>query len=264
LKNKNLLVSALMASILISSMGICIDQPGELTVFCASSLTGAFEEIGKIYENASGDHVVFNFDGTQVLRTQIENGAYADIFVSANANHMNALEAEGYLDNNSISIFTRNKLALIVPKANPGKIHNLTDLARPGIKIVVGTKDVPVGNYTLQILEKLSKDPTFGPEYKQKVLSNVVSQETNVNYVVSKIALGEADAGFAYRSDVTTELADKVARIEIPDEYNIIARYPIGITKQSKYPVQAMEFIKLVKSSDGNDVLKKFGFDPVS
>jgi molybdate transport system substrate-binding protein len=91
-------------------MGICVDQPGELTVFCASSLTGAFEEIGKIYENASGDHVVFNFDGTQVLRTQIENGAYADIFVSANANHMNALKAQGFLDNNSISIFTRNRL----------------------------------------------------------------------------------------------------------------------------------------------------------
>jgi molybdate transport system substrate-binding protein len=153
---------------------------------------------------------------------------------------------------------------LIVPKANPGKIHNLTDLARPGIKIVVGTKDVPVGNYTLQILEKLAKDPAFGPEYEQKVLSNVVSQETNVNYVVAKVALGEADAGFAYRSDVTTELADKVDRIEIPDEFNVIANYALGITKQSRYPFQAEEFIMLVKSPQGNTVLKKFGFDPVS
>jgi molybdate transport system substrate-binding protein len=264
LKKKNLPVLILMASILISSVGFGTDQPGELTVFCASSLTGAFEEIGKIYENASGDHVVFNFDGTQMLRTQIENGAYADIFVSANTNHMNALEAEGYLNNSSVSIFTKNKLALIVPKANPGEIHNLADLARPGLKIVVGTKDVPVGNYTLQILEKLAKDPAFGPEYEQMVLSNVVSQETNVNYVVSKVALGEADAGFAYRSDVTAELADKVDRIEIPNEYNIIARYPIGITNQSKYTVQAKDFIKLVKSPQGNAVLKKFGFDPAS
>ena len=254
----------LMASILISTVSVGTDQPGELTVFCASSLTGAFEVIGKMYENASGDHVVFNFDGTQVLRTQIENGAYADIFVSANINHMNALEAEGYLNNSSVSIFTKNKLALIVPKANPGKIHNLTDLTRPGIKIVVGTKDVPVGNYTLQILEKLAKDPAFGPEYEQKVLSNVVSQETNVNYVVAKVALGEADAGFAYRSDVTTELANKVDRIDIPDEYNVIANYAVGITKQSRYPSLAEEFIMLVKSHQGNTVLKKFGFDPVS
>lgn len=262
LEKHNLAVLIIMASILLTSACVCADEPEELTVFCAASLTGAFEEMGQMYENASGEHVIFNFDGTQVLRTQIENGAYADIFVSANMNHMNALRAEGYMNNSTVSIFTRNKLSLIVPKTNPGDVHNLTDLAKPDIKIVIGTKDVPVGNYTRQILAKLAEDPAYGSEYEQAVLSNIVSEETNVNYVVSKVALGEADAGFAYSSDVTKELADKVLMIEIPDEYNVIATYPIGIMSQSEYPNQAEEFIDMVKSPEGNAVLKEYGFEP--
>lgn len=252
-----------MASVLITSAGVYAEEPEELTVFCAASLTGAFEEIGQMYENASGEHVTINFDGTQVLRTQIENGAYADVFVSANMNHMNALQAEGYMNNSSVSIFTKNKIALIVPKDNPGEVYNLTDLAKPGIKIVIGTKDVPVGNYSRQVLAKLADDPAFGPAYEEAVLSNIVSEETNVNYVVSKVALGEADAGFAYKSDVTKGLAEKVLMIEIPDEYNVIATYPIGITSQSGYPVQADEFINFVESSEGGAILEEYGFDPV-
>lgn len=259
-----MLALVFMVLILMASAGVCADQSGELTVFSAASLTSAFKEIGKMYENNSGEDVVFNFDGTQVLRIQMENGAYADVFASANSDHMNALEREGYLNNSSVSFFTQNKLALIIPKHNPGKIYNLTDLAKPGIKIVIGIKEVPIGNYTLQVLEKLSKDQDYGPEYQQKVLSNIVSQETNVNYVVSKVALGEADAGFAYLSDVTENLVDKVVKIEIPDEFNVVADYPIGITTQSMYPVQADEFIKLVKSPEGSAIMKKHGFDPVS
>ncbi len=255
--------AALLAALVLAMFAGYAEEPKELTVFTAASLTGAFAEIGQMYENETNVSVAFNFDGSQVLRTQVENGAYADIFVSANKKQMSALKAGGFMNNSTISVFTRNKPALIVPKDNPAKIQNISDLARPGLKIVIGIKEVPIGDYTLQILDKLANDTAYGPEFKKNVMANVVSNETNVNYIVSKVTLGEADAGIAYKSDVTGELAGKITKIEIPDEYNVIAEYPIGMLNQSKYPSEAEEFINLVKSEVGMAVLEKYGFEPV-
>ncbi len=254
---------ALIAVLVLASFAGSASEPKEITVFTAASLTGAFGEIGGIYENETGIHAVFNFDGSQALRTQIENGAYADVFASANKKQMNALKNGGLMNNSSVVIFAKNKISLIVPKDNPAKIKSLSDLAKPGIKIVMGTKDVPVGDYALQIIDKLGNDSSYGQDYKTKVLSNVISQETTVNYVVTKVALGEADVGFAYVSDVTEELAGKVDKIEIPDEYNIIAEYPMGLLQESKYPTDGMEFINLVMSDKGKTVMEKYGFSPV-
>lgn len=239
------------------------EEPQELTVFTAASLTGAFSEIGQIYENETGMDVAFNFDGSQALRTQIENGAYADVFASANKKHMNAIKDAGLINNSSMVIFTRNKISLIIPKDNPAEIKNLSDLARPGIKIVMGTKDVPVGDYALQIIEKLANDSAFGPDYKAAVLANVISQETAVNYVVTKVALGEADVGFAYVSDISEDLTSKVDKIDIPDEFNVIAEYPMAVMNESKHPAESQEFVKLVTSDAGKAVLERYGFSPV-
>lgn len=261
------IVAALLAAFVLAlavsagSAGYAEEQK-ELTVFTAASLAGAFTEIGQMYENEANVRTAFNFDGSQVLRTQVENGAYADIFVSANKKQMSSLKDGGFMNNSTISVFTRNKPALIVPKENTAKIQNISDLARPGIKIVIGVKEVPIGDYTLQILDKLASDTTFGLEFKKNVMANVVSNETNVNYIVSKVALGEADAGIAYESDVTEELAEKITKIDIPDEYNIIAEYPIGILIQSRHLAEAEEFINLVKSEEGKSVLEKYGFEP--
>jgi molybdate transport system substrate-binding protein len=260
---KRIFAVVIAALVLSTTAGLCAEQQKELTVFCAASLTGAFGEIGHMYKNETNISVVFNFDGSQVLRTQIENGAYADIFVSANKKQMNALKNEGFTNNSSITVFTKTKPVIIVPKDNPAKIQNISDLAKPGIKIVIGTKDVPIGDYTLQILTRLANDSAFGPGFTKKVMANVVSNETNVNYITSKVTLGEADAGVAYKSDITKDLAAKITKIEIPDKYNVIAEYPMGILKQSKYPVQAQEFINLVKSVKGMAVLEKYGFEPV-
>ena len=120
-----------------------------------------------------------------------------------------------------------------------------------------------MGDYALQIISKLGNDSAYGPDYKTKVLANVISQETNVNYVVTKVALGEADVGFAYVSDVTEDLATKVDKIDIPDEYNVIAEYPMGILLESKYPAESQEFMNLVMSDEGKAILEKYGFAPV-
>jgi molybdate transport system substrate-binding protein len=257
--NKRLSAVVFVTMVLATSAGMA-EQQKELTVFAAASLTGAFGEIGQMFENETNISVLFNFDGSQVLRTQIENGAYADVFASANTKQVNALKNAGLMNNSSISFFAKNKLSLIVPKDNPAKINNLTDLSKPGTKIVIGTKDVPVGDYAMQIINKLGNDSAFGPDYEKKVMANIISQETNVNYVVTKVALGEADVGFAYVSDITEELAAKVNKIEILDEYNIVAKYPVGILKESKYPAEAEEFINLVKSDKGKSILNTYGF----
>lgn len=256
---RHVFVALIAALVLASSAGFA-EEPKELTVFAAASLTGAFGEIGRLYTNQTNIVVAFNFDGSQNLRTQIENGAYADVFASANAKQMNALKQIQLMNDSSIIVFTENKLSLIVPKDNPAKISSLADLAKPGLKIVMGTKDVPVGDYALQIINRLGNDSAYGPDYKTKVMANIISQETTVNYVVTKVALGEADVGFAYVSDVTKDLASKVDQVDIPDEYNVIAKYPLGIVKESLYPAHSQDFINLVTSDQGKAILEKYGF----
>ena len=251
-----------IAAVILGASALAGAADDELTVFTAASLTGAFGEIGQLYENETGMSVAFNFDGSQALRTQIENGAYADLFASANKRHMNALRDGGLINNSSMVVFTRNRISLIIPRDNPAKINNLSDLARPGLKIVMGTKDVPVGDYALQIIDNLGNDSDYGPDYRAAVLANVISQETNVNYVVTKVALGEADVGFAYVSDITEDMADRVDKIDIPDGFNVIAEYPIAVMQESERPARSQDFVNLVTSDRGKAILERYGFAP--
>ena len=255
--------SLLFALIFVSSAGLGEDKQ-ELTVFSGAGLTGAMNEIAGIYENSSNVSVKFNFDGVPALRAQIEQGAYADVLVSANLKHMNALKSEGFMDNQSVEIFVHNKVAVIVPNNNPANITGLKDLAAPGVKIIMGTKDLPAGDYALQVLDKLASDPEYGPAFKESVLANVVSLETTVNRVVSKVALGEADAGFAFISDVSPQMVGKVTKIYIPDRYNVVGDFPVGVLAQSKHKEQAQAFIDLIMSDEGQAILEKYGFVPVN
>lgn len=269
-----LLLSMLVLAILVSGCTSTVnptpspaDKPvtkTSITIFAAASLKDAFNETKARYEaQHKGVNIILNFDGSQALRAQIEQGAHADIFASASTSHMNALKDQGYMNNSTVTSFANNKLAIIVPKDNPAGIHNISDLAESGVKIVIGTKDVPVGDYTLQILGKISNNTTYGSDYYRKVMDNVVSQETTVNFVTSKVALGEADAGIVYVSDVPEEYKDKVSVITIPDEFNVIAVYPIGVLNGSGNPTMAEDFINYVKSPKGGQILSKYGFTPV-
>ncbi|WP_292365029.1 MULTISPECIES: molybdate ABC transporter substrate-binding protein [unclassified Methanoculleus] len=235
-----------------------------LTVFTAASLTGAFTDIGKAYE-AQNENVEVDlvFDGSQALRTQIEQGASPDIFVSASTKHMQALQHAGIMDNATVAVFLGNSMALIVPVDNPAGITGLADLAEPGVKIVIGTKDVPFGAYTRQVLDKLAADPAYGEAYREAVMGNVISEETAVSSVVPKLTLGEADAAFVYKSDVSKDDLDKVTRIEIPAEYNVMATYPLGILAESSQKAEAESFITFVRGPDGSAILTEYGFDPV-
>ena len=234
---------------------------GELTIFAAASLKDAFNETGTLFEASHpGTRVVFNFDGSQVLRTQLKQGAQADVFASANWAQMNLSKGDGRMANETVALFSHNRLAILVPASNPAKITGLKDLANPGVKLVIGTPDVPVGSYAHQLLNKTTNDSSYGPEFKKKVLENVVSEETNVNSLATKVVLGEADVGIAYASDVPVAQSDKVRVIELPTGYQVIADYPMGVVKETTNRATAQAFIEFVLSPAGQSTLEKYGF----
>ncbi len=257
------LVQSLLALLLIAACSPAPAAPAsetQLTVLAAASLASPFKEMGAAFQAAHpGTAVNFSFAGSQQLRSQIEQGAPADVFASADTANMQPLEASGLLAGQP-QIFARNRLVVILPKSNPGRVTQLGDLARPGLKVVVADPSVPVGSYTLQVLDKLSADPSFGPTFKKAVLARVVSQETNVSQVVSKVALGEADAGIAYVTDGRT--FDRLLTIDIPDRFNVVATYPIAVLKNSKSASLAQAFEALVLSAQGQGILARYGFMP--
>ncbi len=235
--------------------------PRTLTVFAAASLTGAFGQIGKAFQAANpGVSVTFNFAGSQALRTQLEQGASADVFASADHKNMDALVSENLIAGGKYQDFASNLLVVILPPNNPANIQTLQDLAEPGIKLDLADASVPVGNYSRQALANLSKDPTYGADFSTKVLANVVSNETDVKQVVSKVDLGEADAGIVYVTDA--QAATDLKTIAIPSNFNVTAKYPIAVLEKSNNADLAASFIAYILSPDGQAILKKWGFSP--
>jgi molybdate transport system substrate-binding protein len=231
-----------------------------LTVYAAASLTDAFNEIGKAFaEEHPGVVVAFNFGGSQNLRTQIEQGAPADVFASANAKEMDTLVTGNFVEASAPKVFLTNQLVVILPKDNPAGIASLEDLSKPELKLVLAAEDVPAGRYARQILDNLNAQ--FGAGYKDKVLANVVSNEDNIRQAVTKIQLGEADASIVYVSDAVA--TPDLLRIEIPADVNVLAEYPIAPLVRSENLELADEFMAYVLSSGGQATLKKWGFTPV-
>jgi molybdate transport system substrate-binding protein len=236
---------------------------GNINVFAASSLTDAFNEIAKSFEKANPDaDVAFNFAGSSALRTQIEEGAPADVFASANTDHMDALVHAKLA--NAPELFVHNSLTIITPKDNPAGIQSLADLKEPGIKLVLAAEEVPVGGYARDMLKKVEADPTFGAGFSDAVLANLVSNESNVKQVVAKIQLGEGDVGIVYGSDVTPDVAPDLNSIDVPGSQNVIADYPIATLTEADNAEVAQAFVDYVLSSAGQDILQKWGFQPVN
>jgi len=222
---------------------------GTLSVFAAASLTDAFNAEGKAFEQAHGGVTLrFNFAGTPILVTQIEQGAQADVFASADTTNMDRLKGDG-LTAAGASTFAHNQLEIVVGPGNPKRIQSLADLARPGVIYITEGATVPAGKYSLQALQKAGVKVT--PK----------SQETDVKSVISKIELGEADAGIVYTTDVKAA-GDKVAGVPIADQYNVVATYPIAVVKGTKQSDAGNAFIAFVLSSNGQSILASFGFQP--
>lgn len=260
---KHLLILVSWLALLITGCGTArpaaAPEPRTLTVFAAASLTDAFTEIGGNFQAAHpGVTVTFNFAGSQALRTQIEEGAPADVFASANTKEMDTLAAGSFIASDASQRFLTNKLVVILPENNPAGIETLEDLAKPGIKLVLAAEEVPVGRYSRDSFALM--DTSFGNNFMNMALANVVSNEDNVRQVVAKVQLGEADAGIVYTSDAVA--APELKSIEIPAELNVIAKYPIAPLVESENADLAQAFIDYVLSEEGQAILAKWGFGP--
>ena len=241
-----------------------VDSPNAtatLTVFAAASLAEPFEEIGRAFEarpENAGVAVAFSFAGSQQLARQINEGAPADVFAAANPEQMDVVAAEGRVDASGVRIFAENRLVVIVPEDNLAGINALEVLARPGLKLVLAAEEVPAGRYSLEFLRKASADPQFSETYEAEVLANVVSYEENVRAVLTKVQLGEADAGVVYATDAAA--GGKVGVIEIPQALNVAARYPIAVVSGSQNEEVAKRFVEFVMSQEAQDILSGYGF----
>lgn len=235
-------------------------QAANLTVFAASSLTEALTELGRAFDAKTGNRTTFQFAGSQALRTQLENGAQADVFASASAAQFEPLVKAGLVSGGQT--FVQNRLAIITPLSS--QVKTLADLTRPGLKVVLADKAVPVGEYTRRMLKAINQASdqasTYGRDFSARVQNNVVSEEPNVRQVALKVSLGEADAAVVYQTDVTPALKKTVRVVDLPSRFNQSANYPIGTLKSSPSPVQAQAFVKFVLSAEGQKILKKWGF----
>ena len=272
-----------------------------LVVFAAASLTEAFGDMADAFvTDHPGVTVILNFAGSQRLRTQLEHGAGADVFASADHIQMDRLMASGLLLGQPVP-FTTNRLVVIVPRSNaplnvvedqsalvtshlapgtpgetsslprpegtnyaPGPVLTLEDMANEGVKLVVALPEVPAGSYARAVIANIGADPASRPEYAERVLANVVSMEPNTRSVAQKVALGEADAGIVYWSDAQVErLAGRVRVLPIPERSNVVAGYPVARLRGSAEPELAGEFIRFLRSTQGQDILREHGFGAI-
>jgi molybdate transport system substrate-binding protein len=228
---------------------------GEITVLAAASLTESFTQIAQGFQTANpGTEVNLSFGGSDTLAAQIDQGSPTDVFASASPTWMDDVEQNGPGVTNRQD-FAKNRLVVIVPADNPAGIQSIDDLANDGVELVVAAEDVPVGTYARQALDNAG--------IAEDAEANVVSNEDDVKAVVQKVALGEADAGIVYQTDVTAAVKDKVTAIPIADDVNVIATYPIAVVDGAPNADLAASFETYVLGP-GQDVLQSFGFLPAT
>lgn len=219
-------------------------QPSSITVLAAASLNAAFTEAGAVYGKSHKDQTVkFSFAGSQELAAQVKQGVPADAIATADTKTMDGITAQV----NSPQVFARNKLAIVVAPGNPKKITTLADLAKSDLTVVLAGPTVPVGRYAREALGKA------GVAVKPK------SEETDVKAVVTRVRMGEADAGIVYTTDIKAG-GDAVASVAIPDEFNVVATYPVAVIKDSKQQTPAAAFTQWLLTPEARQILEKHGF----
>jgi molybdate transport system substrate-binding protein len=236
--------------------------PVELTVFGAASLKTALEQVKPAYEAANpGTTLTISTDSSSALEAKIEQGAPADVFLSADTANPKKLVDAGLADGAAVS-FAGNELTVIVPRDNPAKITSPKDLAKDGVKVIAAGDEVPITKYAKQLVENLAKEADYPADYQPSYDKNVVTKEDNVKNVVGKIELGEGDAGIVYVTDA--KASDQVATVEVPDAANVPATYAGVVVKESKNLAAAKAFLDWLVGPQGQAIFGGLGFLPPS
>jgi len=231
----------------------------EITVYAAASLTESFNEIKEVYEsNNRNIKINLNFAGSQTLKTSLENGGKADVFVSANLKYMDELKNKGFINN--YRVLLHNRLVLVRNISGPFSAKNLSDLSKDGVRIAVGDKNVPVGSYWEQALDSSVKDGEIPLDIKARIDKNIKTRELNVKDVLSKVLLGEVDFGVVYKSDVTTGNEDKVEEIELNAFSECDVEYPVAILNNAEGRAEVEKFYNFLIAQECKDILKKYRF----
>ena len=245
-------LAVVLASIAVALAGCGGDDESggaQLTVSAAASLEQAFSAYGKQFQGASAR---FSFAGSDELAAQIEKGVKPDVFAAANTKLPDALYAKGLVE--QPTVFAGNRLVLAVP-ADATRVDSLEDLERHGVKLAIGSKDVPIGAYTRSVLDKLPA------AQRRAILANVRSEEPDAAGIAGKLTQGAVDAGFLYASDVRAT-DDKLKAIELPDRLQPSVAYGVAVVKGAKHPAQAKAFIAGLLDGAGAQALEDAGFLP--
>ncbi|MGH2488942.1 MAG: molybdate ABC transporter substrate-binding protein [Candidatus Limnocylindria bacterium] len=235
-------------------------EPVELSSYGAASLANALEQIEAAYKSVNPSiRLVIATDSSAALRTQIEQGAPADVFLSADTSNPQQLFDAG-LTQGGVTFFASNALVVIVPLDNPAAVATPADLARPGVTIVAAGDEVPITRYAGELVEALAQLSGYPADFADRYAANVASREDNVQAIVAKIELGEGDAGIVYRTDALA--SGSVRTVEIPEEANVVATYAGVVICTSPHPDAARAFLDWMAGPDGRAILAEFGFLP--
>lgn len=246
---------------LVSLLLVLLTRPsqGDLTVLAAASLKAPLTKIEQKFEKQNpGAEVNISFAGSQALASQIKLGAPVDIFFSADRAQMDVVIKSGHISMQNVQPFASNELIVLVSHSASGKIKGLKDLGKDGLQFSMAKEKVPVGAYSREFLSRASAQ--FGEDWKSAILNNVVSYESNVSAIVSRVEMDEVDAGFVYKTDGMR--AKKSVSITIPPKFNVSAHYYVGVLDQTNQGNLAERFVELVLSPDGQAILAEYGFTP--
>ncbi len=265
------LTSILVLALIACSGGGAASPPGsagssteavELTVYGAASLKGALEKARTAYQTANpGTTLTISTDSSSALETQIEQGAPADVFLSADTTNPKKLVDKGLADGDLVT-FAGNKLTVIVPTDDPAGIKTPADLAKAGIKVIAAGDEVPITKYATQLVGNLAKEAGYPADFAAAYTANIASKEDSVKAVVAKIELGEGDAGIVYVTDA--KASTKVATVDVPDSANVPATYDGVVVKASRNATAARAFLDWFTGPDGQAILAGLGFLPPS
>ena len=257
------LLNGVILSILIATVGLSIAKE-DVVVFAGNSITSPTADLASEFQKINSDYnVSWKLASTPELIAEVAKGKTPDLFIATSTFYARMMKNSGYFINDSVKNLTSNWMMVIIPAKNPSNITTLADLAKPGVKIAMGTKEAPVGINAREVLRLMEKSSEYGTKWRDAVINNTVAYEISEPAIVEKVKNGEADAGFAYLTSFKNSKQD-LKSIEIPQTENVIQIYGIGVMKNAKNPKGAAAFEEFLLSNAGQKILKDHGYTQIS